>query len=82
MHQILAINPGSTSTKFAVYYDSKCVLNKTIRHSLDELMRYRNIPDQFGFRKGLIIDTLIAEGIEVDSIKIIIGRVGLTYPLE
>lgn len=82
MHQILAINPGSTSTKFAVYYDSKCVLNKTIRHSLDELMRYRNIPDQFGFRKGLIIDTLIAEGIEVDSIKIIIGRGGLTYPLE
>ncbi len=82
MHRILAINPGSTSTKFAVYFDEKCVLNKTIRHSMDELMRYRNVVDQFDFRKGFIIDALVEEGIDVDSIKIIIGRGGLTYPLE
>jgi butyrate kinase len=82
MHRILAINPGSTSTKFAVYFDNECVLNKTIRHSMDELMRYKNVVDQFDFRKGFIIDALIEEGIEVDSIKIIMGRGGLTYPLE
>ncbi|MBW6536376.1 MAG: butyrate kinase [Mariniphaga sp.] len=82
MHRILAINPGSTSTKFAVYFNEKCVLNKTIRHSMDELMRYKNVVDQFDFRKGFIIDALVEEGIDVDSIKIIIGRGGLTYPLE
>ena len=82
MHRILAINPGSTSTKFAVYFGEKCVLNKTIRHSMDELMRYKNVIDQFDFRKGFIIDAISNEGIEVDSIKLIIGRGGLTYPLE
>jgi butyrate kinase len=82
MHRILAINPGSTSTKFAVYFDTKCVLKKTIRHSLDDLVHYENIIDQFDFRKGLIIDALVDEGIDVDSIKIIIGRGGLTYPVE
>ncbi len=82
MHRILAINPGSTSTKFAVYFNSECVLNKTIRHSMDELMRYNSIIEQFDFRKGLIVDSLVEEGIEVDSIKIIIGRGGLTYPLQ
>ncbi len=82
MHRILAINPGSTSTKFAVYFDTECVLNKTIRHSFDDLFRYENIIDQFDFRKGLIIDALVEEGIEVDSIKYIIGRGGLTYPVE
>lgn len=82
MHRILAINPGSTSTKFAVYHDSECILNKTLRHSLDELMRYNNVVDQFDFRKGLIIDSLVEEGIDVDSLKIIIGRGGLTYPLQ
>lgn len=82
MHRILAINPGSTSTKFAVYFDSERVLNKTIRHPMDELMRYNNVVDQFDFRKGLIIDALVEEKIEVDSIKIIIGRGGLTYPLQ
>jgi butyrate kinase len=82
MHKILAINPGSTSTKFAVYFGDKCVLNKTIRHSMDELLRYNNIIDQFDFRKGFIIDAIAEEGIEVDSIKFIIGRGGLTYPME
>lgn len=82
MYRILAINPGSTSTKFAVYFDDKCVLNKTIRHSMDELMRYKNVIAQFDFRKGFITDAISEEGIDVDSIKFIIGRGGLTYPLE
>ncbi|GAB1453837.1 butyrate kinase [Draconibacterium sp.] len=82
MHKILAINPGSTSTKFAVYFDEKCVLNKTIRHSLADLVNYENIIDQFDFRKGLIIDALVDDGLDIDSIKYIIGRGGLTYPVE
>ncbi|MDX1285485.1 MAG: butyrate kinase [Draconibacterium sp.] len=82
MHRILAINPGSTSTKFAVYEDTNCIFKKTIRHPLEQLLRYKNVIDQFDFRKGLIIDALMEEGIEVDSIKFIIGRGGLTYPLE
>lgn len=82
MHRILAINPGSTSTKFAVYFDTKCVLKKAIIHSFEELLAYKNVIDQFDFRKGLIIDTLVDEGIEVDSIKFIIGRGGMTYPMK
>jgi len=82
MHRILAINPGSTSTKFAVYFETECVLKETIRHSFDDLFHYENIIDQFDFRKGLIIDVLVEKGIEVDSIKYIIGRGGLTYPVE
>jgi butyrate kinase len=79
---ILAINPGSTSTKFAVYEDETPVLVKTLRHSVDEMSEYTRIIDQFDFRKGLIIDALVEEGIDVDSIKHIIGRGGLTYPME
>lgn len=82
MHRVLAINPGSTSTKFAVYVDEECVLRKTIRHPLEMLLRYKNVIDQFDFRKGLILEALQDEGIDIDSIKYIIGRGGLTYPLE
>jgi len=80
--QILAINPGSTSTKFAVYFGSECKLKMTLRHSVEELSLYQDIIDQFDFRKGLIIDALVNEGFEVDKIKYIIGRGGLTYPLK
>ncbi len=82
MVRILAINPGSTSTKFAVYFDGECVFKKTISHSFEELLAYKTIIDQFDFRKGLILDSLVEEGIEVDSIKFIIGRGGLTFPIE
>jgi butyrate kinase len=80
--RILAINPGSTSTKFAVYFGSVCKLKKTLRHSIDDLSLYDNIIDQFEFRKGLIIDSLVEVGFDVDKIKYIIGRGGLTYPLK
>jgi butyrate kinase len=80
--RILAINPGSTSTKFAVYFGDVCKLKKTLRHSIDDLSLYDNIIDQFEFRKGLIIDALVEEGFEVDKIKYIIGRGGLTYSLK
>ncbi len=81
-YRILAINPGSTSTKFAVYFNDECRLTKVLRHSIDELASYKNVLQQFDFRKGIIIDALVDEGFEVDSIKYIIGRGGLTYPLE
>jgi butyrate kinase len=81
-YRILAINPGSTSTKFAVYFNEECKLNKTLRHSIDDLSGYTNILQQFDYRKGMIIDSLLEEGFEVDRIKFIIGRGGLTYPLE
>lgn len=80
--RILAIDPGSTSTKFAVYFNEECKLSKTIRHSLEDLSFYKSIYHQFDFRKSLIIDALVEEGIDVDSIKYIIGRGGLTYPME
>jgi butyrate kinase len=80
--RILAINPGSTSTKFAVYFEDECKLKKTLRHSIDDLSLYTDIIDQFEFRKGLIIDSLVEEGFDVDRIKFIIGRGGLTRPLK
>ena len=36
-HRLLVINPGSTSTKIAVYEDEKPLLEQTLRHSAEEL---------------------------------------------
>ena len=43
---ILAVNPGATSTKIAVYRTNKFVFLKTIRHDLDELSNFKKIIDQ------------------------------------
>ena len=43
MHRILAINPGSTSTKIAVYENEKPVLLRNIVHTLEDLERFPKI---------------------------------------
>lgn len=80
--RILAINPGSTSTKFAVYFGSECRFKMNLSHSVEQLSYYNNIIDQFDFRKGVIMDMLLKENVELDKIKYIVGRGGFTYPLK
>lgn len=78
--KILAINPGSTSTKIAVYNEKTPVLVRSIRHSIEELAHYPRIIDQFEFRKNLVLDELKREQIpfEFDAI---VGRGGLLKPI-
>lgn len=80
--KILAINPGSTSTKIAVFQNEKSVFLKTIRHSSDELAPFKKITDQFGFRKKVIVDELVNAGIDVSELAAVVGRGGLIKPVE
>lgn len=79
---ILAINPGSTSTKIAVYEGRNPILVRNIDHSNEQLAQYPEITDQFDFRKKEILDTLAGEGILLSQIEVIVGRGGLVHPLE
>lgn len=81
-YTVLAINPGSTSTKIAVYEGKKPILIKNINHSNEELAKYEKIADQFNLRKNEILAALSAEGIAMGSIDVIVGRGGLIHPLE
>ncbi len=80
--RILVINPGSTSTKFAVYDNTVCSLLKTLHHSMSDLAPYKTISEQYEFRKNIILSELAHDRVDLDSINIIIGRGGLTYPLK
>lgn len=79
---ILAINPGSTSTKVAVYEQNKQLFQKTIRHDSKELEQFEKITDQFQFRKQIIVDELEQANIDREKIKIIVGRGGLLKPVS
>ncbi len=80
--QILAINPGSTSTKIAVFKGSTPVFIQTIRHSAGELAPFKVITGQFSFRKDLVLHKLQEAHIPPESIRIIMGRGGLLKPVE
>ncbi|MBI4727181.1 butyrate kinase [candidate division TA06 bacterium] len=79
--KVLAINPGSTSTKIAVYEDGKPVFKDTLRHSAEELPPFKRITDQYDFRKKVIEDALSKAGINVEELNAIVGRGGLFKPI-
>ena len=78
--KILAINPGSTSTKIAVFEDETPLLVRNIRHTVDELAAFPQVTDQFDFRKSLVLTELEKEGIPF-QFDAIIGRGGLVKPI-
>ncbi len=79
---ILAINPGSTSTKFSLFEEDRLVFENTLRHSAEELEDYEKITDQFHFRKDLIMVELSERNVDFRKIKAVVGRGGLLKPVE
>lgn len=82
MHlKILALNPGSTSTKIAVYHNRKQVFLKNIKHDQRKLHSFERIADQFSFRKEMIIEEIRNAELDIKSVNIVVGRGGLLKPI-
>lgn len=81
-YRILVINPGSTSTKIAVFDGEKVLFDETLRHSVEELSPYKRVSDQYEFRMNIILDTLKKNDINIESFSAIAGRGGLLKPIE
>ena len=80
---ILVINPGSTSTKIAIFnQEGKEIFKETISHSTEELSQFKSLLEQGPVRKKIILDTLAKKNIDTYSIKAVIGRGGILKPLE
>jgi len=81
-NRVLVINPGSSSTKIAVYQNYTPLFLKSINHSIEQLRKFNKISDQYEFRKEIILKELEHAEIDLKSITIVIGRGGLTKPVE
>ena len=79
---ILVINPGSTSTKIALFSGEKEIFSSTLRHSAEELEQFENITEQFSFRKKMIVSELSKAEYRLDDIKVIMARGGLIDPVQ
>lgn len=76
-NRILAINPGSTSTKIAVFEGEEQIYINTIKHPAEAIDQFAKITDQYEFRKNIILNELKNNEIELDTLKVIVGRGGL-----
>ena len=74
---LLIINPGSTSTKIAVYEGDREKFSENIAHSAEEVAKYDKIVDQKGFRKDVILKFLADKNFDIRTLNAVVGRGGL-----
>lgn len=79
--KLLTINPGSTSTKIAVFDNLTPIFTESISHTVEELSRFAKVSDQFEYRRDLVLDALRRRNIPLEF-DAIIGRGGLLKPIE
>ncbi len=79
--KILAINPGSTSTKLAIYEDTTECWKKGVGHSSQDIARSRRMQDQLELRRTAVRACLTEAGIKLSDVSAVVGRGGLLKPL-
>ncbi|WP_147819582.1 butyrate kinase [Salidesulfovibrio onnuriiensis] len=82
MSPVFVINPGSTSTKLALYEGSEEIFERELQHSKKELAAFPSVGDQKGFRMDAIRKVLAEEKVDGSAMDAIAGRGGLLAPLQ
>jgi butyrate kinase len=87
--RVLAINPGTTSTKFGIFTRAGEELTRNIHHGDDEIQRFKGRPmlDRFEYRADLIEEALVAAGFTpkgqgAERWAAVAGRGGMLPPME
>jgi butyrate kinase len=81
MIRLLTINPGSTSTKIAIFEGVKPVFAQVLRHSNQDLAKYKKVADQYLFRRQTVLAALEEASLPVAQLSAVVGRGGLLKPI-
>lgn len=82
MFKVLVINPGSTSTKVALYEDEKEIVRSDITHDVETLKNYKSVIEQLDLRLEAINKWLREKDIKVSELSAIVVRGGLIKPVQ
>jgi butyrate kinase len=81
MQRVLAINPGATSTKFAVFEGESAVVRETLEHRPEDLRPFASVIEQQPFRLACLLSALERSGVPLDSLSAVVARGGLLRPV-
>lgn len=81
-YTILALNPGSTSTKLAIYDDDRERFSLAVQHSAAELSAFATIQDQYSMRRRAVLAALEERNFSLTTLSAVVGRGGLLPPVR
>ena len=73
-YKVFAINPGSTSTKIAMFEGEKEIFSRNISHDAEKLKEFKEISDQLPYRKEMILNVLKEEGQTLECVDAFSAR--------
>jgi butyrate kinase len=79
---VLVINPGSTSTKLAVFEEGNCLASSELQHDRQALSRFVRVADQFDYRLHEVGKFLADSGTDAARLRAVAGRGGLLRPMD
>lgn len=79
---ILTINPGSTSTKIAVFENETELFSQSVEHTSTDLESFLTVNEQFEFRKKTVQKILSAHRFDLNRLTAVVGRGGLLPPID
>jgi butyrate kinase len=81
-YKVLAINPGSTSTKIALFEGEQVIYTQNVSHDAKELAKYETISAQLPYRRNMILSLLEENHISLEDVDVFVGRGGGLYAME
>lgn len=81
-YKILAINPGSTSTKISLYDDDNEIFTKKLDHPLEVIEKFENVEDQLHMRENLVIEFLKEKNFDIKELSAVVARGGMLPPVK
>lgn len=81
-YRIFTINPGSTSTKIALFEEENCLFSKNVSHDAEELQKYEDMSAQLPYRRDMIMAILDENDISLDGVEVFVGRGGGLLAME
>jgi butyrate kinase len=82
IYTIFAINPGSTSTKIALFENDKKVFSQNVNHDAGLLSTFKHLNDQLPYRKELIKKIITENDMPLSKVSAFVGRGGGLFPME
>lgn len=79
---VLVLNPGSTSTKVALYRGDQQLAAESIKHEQSEIEKYQRIVDQYPMRKTVVLGFLARHAVDVTQLAAVVDRGGLLKPIS
>lgn len=81
-YKVFTVNPGSTSTKIALFEGDKCLYSENVSHDAKELEKFKTMPEQLPYRRDTIMNLLKDAGITLDDVDVFVGRGGGLLSME